>query len=221
MIRVRHGSRRAAPRRTRSGRRAGATTVMSAAAPARDGDDHVREDRPRVIEIVLRRPRRVVRDANGRSRAARARARVGALLGRAVVGRPHEEAAARTFLGGVRQRQRRRRRAPSRADAARRSTRADTSPRRARGSPSATPGRERARRHQFTPRRRSASSQKRSDRYFSPPSRKTVTMTPASSVAADLRAPRRARRRRDADEQALLAREPARQRVARPRCRRA
>src|SRR3954447_21367715 len=72
----------------------------------RDGDDDVRKGRPRVIEVVLRRPRRMIR-----MRMVEAD-EVGAKLGGAalrvpIVRRPHEKTAARSLFGGVRQRERR------------------------------------------------------------------------------------------------------------------
>src|SRR5438093_8763418 len=69
----------------------------------RDGNDDVRKRRPRVIEVVLRRPRRMIRMRMIEPE------QLGADFGRAalgftIVGRTHEKTTARPLFGRVRQR---------------------------------------------------------------------------------------------------------------------
>src|SRR6185436_2837939 len=79
-------------------------------AAGRNGNDDVREGRPRVIQVVLRRPRGMVRMRV--IEAKQLRAQLGrAPFGFAVVGRPDEKAAPRSLFRRVRQRQRVRHRA--------------------------------------------------------------------------------------------------------------
>src|SRR5688572_9576756 len=72
---------------------------------AADGDDHVRERRPGVVEVVLRRSGRVVRMRVVEAEQLGSELRR-ARLGLAIVLRADEEAAARPILGGVGQRER-------------------------------------------------------------------------------------------------------------------
>src|SRR5437762_10109759 len=70
----------------------------------RDGDNHVRERRPRVIEIVLRRPRRVIRVRMVEPEELRAELRRAALRS-SIIGVAHAESPARALVRDVRQRQ--------------------------------------------------------------------------------------------------------------------
>ena len=107
-----------------------ATTSSSLWLGRCDGHDHVPEKRPRVIEIVLRRTRRMIRDASGRTPAAPARARV-ASCSATCSPTADQEPPARPLLGRVRQRERAVDDAVAR-QSARRSIRSGTSRRRAR-----------------------------------------------------------------------------------------
>src|SRR4030095_5533610 len=66
-----------------------------------DGDDDVREGRPRMIQVVLRRPRRMVRVRVIEPQELGAHF-AGASLGEPIIRRPHQEAATPTLLGRVR-----------------------------------------------------------------------------------------------------------------------
>src|SRR5687768_4348915 len=154
--------------------------VLGRAAANRDDD--VREKRPRVIEIILRRPRRVIG-----MRVVEAQ-QLGAQLGRAplrlaVILRPHEKTTPRPLLGRARQRER------GRDDAIAPVQRPAALVRVGLGAMAADflidSGAQRQR-HQ-----RALSSQNRSDRYFSPPSQNTTTITALDASRATRSAPAR------------------------------
>src|SRR6266581_968543 len=73
----------------------------------RHGHDHVRKCWPRVIQIVLRRPRRMIRMGMIEPQEVSAEL-AGALFRKPVIRRPHEKSAAGTLFGRVRQRHDRR-----------------------------------------------------------------------------------------------------------------
>ena len=76
---------------------------MSPADPAATAHDDVRERRPRMIEVVLRRPRRMIRMRM--IEPEQLAAELGcAAFGFPIVRRPHQKSAARPFFGRVRQR---------------------------------------------------------------------------------------------------------------------
>src|SRR5262245_42600737 len=68
-------------------------------------DNHISKVRPRVIEIELRRPRRMIRVRVVEAKQLAAERR-GLSFGGPIVGRPHQKPAARSFLGCVWQRHR-------------------------------------------------------------------------------------------------------------------
>ena len=177
-------------------------TVISRGPPGRHRHDHVGEGRPRVVQIVLRRAARDDPDANGRTPAARRRAppRAARRAGSRTAARESAGAAPPRSCSAAR-------RSPSRvrrARPARRSTRADTSPRRARGWRASTAG----------PRVNggcavsTSAVQKFSVRYFSAPSGNTVTTTPRRAGARHVQRRRQRRARRNAGQQPFLARQP-------------
>src|SRR6185295_16260854 len=89
-------------RRALAGRIVGAL-ARQAGGRAGDRDDDVRKRRPRVIEVVLRRPRRMIRMRVVEPEQLGAQLG-GPPLGFAVVGRAHEKAAPRPLLRRIRER---------------------------------------------------------------------------------------------------------------------
>ena len=168
--------------------------VMSPETPVADGNDYIRKVRPRVVQIVLRRPRRVIRVRVIKPEKLGAQL-ARAPLGRLVILRPHQEPPPRALFRRVRQRERPERR--RRGQSARRSIRSDTSPRHARESPHPRAARAPApllsRTHRVRARsnRAAVRPQNRSDKYFSPPSGKITTMTASGERRATLSAPPR------------------------------
>src|SRR5688572_32901321 len=74
-----------------------------AGAPAGNRDDDICERRPRVIEVELRRPRRMIRMRMIKAQQLAAELAC-ACFREAIVGRPHQKPAPRSFLGRVRHR---------------------------------------------------------------------------------------------------------------------
>src|SRR5690606_8804389 len=154
-----------------------------------DRENHVREERPRVVEVVLRGPRRMIRMRMIEPEQLGAGLR-GRLLRGSIVLRAHEEAAPRPLFRRVRQRPRGLddpvapdERAAAfvriRLDAVGADRVGDAGPE------TQYPI------HQFTPPTNDpsgGSSQKRSDRYLSPPSGKIITTTPLSIRSTSFRA---------------------------------
>src|SRR4051812_18972108 len=151
---------------------------------AHDGYDHVREHRPRVVQVVLGWTRRVIRVRV--IEAEELEAASGRLaLGRLVVGGADEEAPSRSFLRGVRQGERRRNLARGAEQRAAALVRERLLAVGLDGVGNARAERQRLAGHQLTPPTNepsAGSSQNRSDRYLSPPSEKIATITPASTV---------------------------------------
>src|SRR3954469_820007 len=134
-----------------------------------DRHNHVREIRPRMIEVELRWLRRMIRMRMVEPEELGTELR-GATFGLAVVRRPHQEAPPRPFLSRVRQRHRR---GHARAGAHQRAP-AFVGKR----FFAVPPNHPRDARVQLRPMRHSSAVQNDSLRYFSAPSGNTVTTTP-------------------------------------------
>ena len=183
---------------------------MSRGAPAHHRNDDVRKRRPRMIEIELRRPRRMIGMRMVEPEQFRAEARR-ALLGQPIVRRPHQEPAARAFFRRIRQRERSRHAIAVRRSA-RRSIRAERFLRRDGGSRASTAAGNRQ------PTAQSFGRPERSVRYFSAPSGNTVTIDAVVEPARDLERGRERGAGRNAREQPFFPRQTANHVDARARC---
>src|SRR5688572_9900907 len=156
--------------------------VLGLAGP--DRDDDVGKKRPRVIEIVLRRPRRMIRMRVVEAKQVDTEL-AGAPFGLTIVLRTHEESAARSFLGRVRQRE------GGGHDTVAPVQGAATFVRIRFGTVAANVVIDAGLHREPHQRAPPASSQKRSDRYFSPPSQNTTTITASVAMRATWSAPAR------------------------------